>query len=189
MGRRFWLARALHENSSPKHDPAWNNTGRTGTTRRWSWVGPQIPARRAPGMARKDGPGKLPRGGVNRQVKTFSTKTRSKLSKTELILKFTQLTLEMRCSKWPTGFKVVDLRRALLKIHTSKRYKQIFHAMVRECRTQTNTMSKNTRDTRFIPRFGHTTKVPYSLLRRPQRAGSLSTLILSLPTTKVKPTQ
>jgi hypothetical protein len=38
-------------------------------------------------------------GGVNRQVKTFSTKTRSKLGKTELISKFTQLTLEMRCSK------------------------------------------------------------------------------------------
>jgi hypothetical protein len=37
--------------------------------------------------------------GVNRQVKTFSTKTRSKLGKTELISKFTQLTLEMRCSK------------------------------------------------------------------------------------------
>jgi hypothetical protein len=37
-------------------------------------------------------------GGVNRQVKTFSTKTRSKLGKTELISKFTQLTLEMRCS-------------------------------------------------------------------------------------------
>jgi hypothetical protein len=38
-------------------------------------------------------------GGVNRQVKTFSTKTRSKLGKTELISKFTRLTLEMRCSK------------------------------------------------------------------------------------------
>jgi hypothetical protein len=37
--------------------------------------------------------------GVNRQVKTFSTKTRSKLGKTELISKFTQFTLEMRCSK------------------------------------------------------------------------------------------
>jgi hypothetical protein len=37
--------------------------------------------------------------GVNRQVKTFSTKTRSKLGKTELISKFTQLTLEMRCYK------------------------------------------------------------------------------------------
>jgi hypothetical protein len=29
---------------------------------------------------------------------------------------------------------------------------------VRERRTQKNTMSKNTRDTRFILRFGHTTK-------------------------------
>jgi hypothetical protein len=95
---------------------------------------------------------------VNRQVKTFSTKTRSKLGKTELILKFTQLTLEMRCSKWSTGFKVVDLRRALLKIHTPKRYEQIFHGRVRERRTWISTMNKNTRDTRFIPRFGHTTK-------------------------------
>jgi hypothetical protein len=31
--------------------------------------------------------------------------------------------------------------------------------MVRERRTQINTMNKNTRDTRFIPRFGHITKV------------------------------
>jgi hypothetical protein len=38
-------------------------------------------------------------GGVNRKVKTFSTKTISKLGKTELISKFTRLTLEMRCSK------------------------------------------------------------------------------------------
>jgi hypothetical protein len=78
--------------------------------------------------------------------------------KTELISKFTLLTLEMRCSKLSTGFKVADLRRAVLKIHTPKRYEQIFHGRVRERRTQTNTMSKNTRDTRFIPRFGHTTK-------------------------------
>jgi hypothetical protein len=28
-------------------------------------------------------------------------------------------------------------------------------------------MSKNTRDTRFIPRFGHTTKVPYFLVEAP----------------------
>jgi hypothetical protein len=41
-------------------------------------------------------------------------------------------------------------------------------------------------DTRFIPRFGHTTKVSYSLLRSPQRVGSFSTLILHNPTTKVK---
>jgi hypothetical protein len=113
---------------------------------------------------------KLPRGGVNRQVKTFLTKTRSKLGKTELISKFTRLTLEMRCSSWFTGFKIVDLRRALLKIHTPNIYKQIFHAMVRERRTQTNTMSKNTRDTRFIPRFGHTTKVPYFLVEAPTKS-------------------
>jgi hypothetical protein len=61
---------------------------------------------------------------VNKQVKTFSTKTRSKLGKTELISKFTQLTLEMRCSKWSIGLKVVDLRMTLLKIHTPKRYKK-----------------------------------------------------------------
>jgi hypothetical protein len=42
---------------------------------------------------------KVAKRGVNRQVKTFSTKTRSKLGKTELISKFTRLTLEMRCSK------------------------------------------------------------------------------------------
>jgi hypothetical protein len=83
-------------------------------------------------------------------------------------------------------FKVVDLRRALLKIHTPKRYEQIFHGRVREGITRINTMSKNTRDTRFIPRFGHTTRCPTSSLRRPQRAGSLSTLFLPLPTTKVK---
>jgi hypothetical protein len=108
--------------------------------------------------------------GVNRQVKTFSTKTRSKLGKTDLISKFTQLTLKMRCSKWSTGFKVVDLRRTLLKIHTPKRYKQIFHGMVRERRTCISTMNKNTRDTRFIPRFGHTTKVPYFLVEAPTKS-------------------
>jgi hypothetical protein len=43
-----------------------------------------------------------------------------------------------------------------------------------------------TQDTRFFPRFGHTTKVSYSLLRSPQRARSFSTLILHNPTTKVK---
>jgi hypothetical protein len=107
---------------------------------------------------------------VNRQVKTFSTKTRSKLGKTELISKFTQLTLEMRCSKRSIGFKVVDLRRALLKIHTPKRYKQIFHEMVRERRTRISTMYKNTRDTRFIPRFGHSTKVPYFLVEAPTKS-------------------
>jgi hypothetical protein len=42
--------------------------------------------------------------------------------------------------------------------------------MVRERRTQTNTMSKNTRDTRFIPRFGHTTKVPYFLVEAPTKS-------------------
>jgi hypothetical protein len=87
-----------------------------------------------------------------------------------LISKFTQLTLEMRCSSLSIGFKVVDLRRALLKIHTPKTYKQIFHGMVRERKTQTNTMSKNTRDTRFIPRFGHTTKVPYLLVEAPTKS-------------------
>jgi len=35
----------------------------------------------------------------------------------------------------------------------------------------------------------HHKRCPTSSLRRPQRAGSLSTLILPLPTTKVKPTQ
>jgi hypothetical protein len=89
--------------------------------------------------------------------------------KTELISKFTQLTLEMRFSRLSIGFKVVDLRRALLKIHTPKRYIQIFHKMVREQRTQTNTMSKNTRDRRFISRFGHTTKVPYFLVEAPKK--------------------
>jgi hypothetical protein len=59
---------------------------------------------------------------------------------------------------------------ALLKIHTPKRYKQIFHAMVRERRTQANTMNKNTRDTRFIPRFGHTTKLPYFLVEVPTKS-------------------
>jgi hypothetical protein len=43
-----------------------------------------------------------------------------------------------------------------------------------------------TQDTRFNPRFGHTTKVSYSLLRSPQRVGSFSTPILHNPTTKVK---
>jgi hypothetical protein len=38
----------------------------------------------------------------------------------------------------------------------------------------------------FIPRFGYTTKVSYSPLRSPQRAGSFPTLILHNPTTKVK---
>jgi hypothetical protein len=38
----------------------------------------------------------------------------------------------------------------------------------------------------FISRFGHTTKVPYSPLRSPQRARSFPTLIFHNPTTKVK---
>jgi hypothetical protein len=42
--------------------------------------------------------------------------------------------------------------------------------MVRERRTQTNTMSKNIRDTRFIPRFSHTTKVPYFLVEAPTKS-------------------
>jgi hypothetical protein len=54
--------------------------------------------------------------------------------------------------------RFIDMRRALLKIHTPKRYEQFFHRMVIERRTRTNTMNKNTRDTRFIPRFSHTTK-------------------------------
>jgi hypothetical protein len=31
-------------------------------------------------------------------------------------------------------------------------------------------MSKNTRDTRFITRFGHTTKVPYFLVEAPTKS-------------------
>jgi hypothetical protein len=62
------------------------------------------------------------------------------------------------------------MRRAFLKIHTPKRYKQNFHRMVRERRTRTNTMNKNTRYTRFIPRFGHTTKVPYFLVEGPTKS-------------------
>jgi hypothetical protein len=50
----------------------------------------------------------------------------------------------------------------------------------------TITERARTQETRFIPRFGHTTKVSYSPLRSPQRAGSFSTLILHNPTTKVK---
>ena len=42
-----------------------------------------------------------------------------------------------------------------------------------------------TQDTRFIPRFGHTTKVSYSPLRSPQRVRFFPTLILQNPTTKV----
>jgi hypothetical protein len=67
-------------------------------------------------------------------------------------------------------FKVVDLRRTLLEIHTPKIYKQIFHAMVRERRTRISTMNKNTRDTRFIPRFGQTAKVPYFLVEAPTKS-------------------
>jgi hypothetical protein len=84
-------------------------------------------------------------------------------------------------------FKIVDLRKALFKMHTPKRYKKIFHGMVRERRTQTNTMSKNTRDTRFILRFGHTTKVTYFLVEAPTKS-RVSFNLLPLPTTKVKPT-
>jgi hypothetical protein len=90
--------------------------------------------------------------------------------KTELISKFTQLALQMGCPRRSTWFKVVDLRRALLKIHTPKRYEQFFHRMVRGQRIRTNTMSKNIRDTRFIPRFGHTTKVPYFLVEAPTKS-------------------
>jgi hypothetical protein len=37
---------------------------------------------------------------------------------------------------------------------------------------------ESTQDTRFLPRFDHTTKVSYSSLRCPQRARSFSTLFL-----------
>jgi hypothetical protein len=50
----------------------------------------------------------------------------------------------------------------------------------------TITEQARTQDTRFILRFSHATKVSYSPLRSPQRAGSFSTLILHNPTTKVK---
>jgi hypothetical protein len=42
--------------------------------------------------------------------------------------------------------------------------------MVREQRTRINTMRKNTRDTRFISRFDHTTKVPYFLIEVPTKS-------------------
>jgi hypothetical protein len=48
------------------------------------------------------------------------------------------------------------------------------------------TEQARTQDTRFIPRFGHTTKVSYFPLRSPQRVRSFPTLILQNPTTKVK---
>jgi hypothetical protein len=83
---------------------------------------------------------------------------------------------------------VVDLRRALLKIHTPKGYKQIFHGMVRERRTRINTMSKNTRDTRFVLRFGHTTKVLYFLVEAPTKSQVSFNPNPPFPTTKVKPT-
>jgi hypothetical protein len=53
----FGLARARHENKSPKHGPARNNMGRASMARRRAWAGPQILARRAPGTARIDGSG------------------------------------------------------------------------------------------------------------------------------------
>jgi hypothetical protein len=36
-------------------------------------------------------------------------------------------------------------------------------------KNKTITIIKNTRDTRFIPRFGHTTKVPYFLIEAPTK--------------------
>jgi hypothetical protein len=42
--------------------------------------------------------------------------------------------------------------------------------MVRERRIETNTMSKNTRDTRFIPLIGHTIKVLYFLVEAPTKS-------------------
>jgi hypothetical protein len=58
------------------------------------------------------------------------------------------------------------------------------HKMKLQCANQQiETLFKNTR---FNPRFGHTTKVSYSSLWRPQRAGYLSTLILLKPTIKFK---
>jgi hypothetical protein len=42
--------------------------------------------------------------------------------------------------------------------------------MVRERRTGTYIMSKNTIDTKFISRFGHTTKVPYFLVEAPTKS-------------------
>jgi hypothetical protein len=43
--------------------------------------------------------------------------------------------------------------------------------MVRERRTQINTMRKNIRDIRLILRFGHTTKVAYFLIETPTKSG------------------
>jgi hypothetical protein len=42
--------------------------------------------------------------------------------------------------------------------------------MVRERRTRTNIMRKNTRDTRCILKFGDTTKVPYFLVEAPTKS-------------------
>jgi hypothetical protein len=81
----------------------------------------------------------------------------------------------------------MNLRMTLLKIHTPKRYEQLFHGMVREQRTRTNTTSKNTRDTRFIPRFSHTTKVPCFLVETPTKSWVPFNINLPLLTTKVKP--
>jgi hypothetical protein len=59
------------------------------------------------------------------------------------------------------------------------------YAYLSNYKTQPRTQAK-AQDTRFISRFGHTTKVSYSPLRRPQRVGSFPTLIPHNPTTKVK---
>jgi hypothetical protein len=53
----FGPARARYENRSSKHDLAQNNMNRASTAQRRAWVRSQYPARRAPGMARIDGPG------------------------------------------------------------------------------------------------------------------------------------
>jgi hypothetical protein len=45
---------------------------------------------------------------------------------------------------------------------------------------------KNTKTLDFIPRFDHTTKMPYSPLRSPQKGRSFPTPILHKPTTNVK---
>jgi hypothetical protein len=90
--------------------------------------------------------------------------------KTELISKYTQLSLEMRCPKWSIGFKVVDLRRALLKIHTPKDMKNSFTKWW-ESKEHEQTQWTRTQETQDLSRGSVTPqKVPCFLVEAPTKS-------------------
>jgi hypothetical protein len=79
----------------------------------------------------------------------------------------------------------VDGEKYKCESTTRSTQRTILYAFLANYKTKPQIQAR-AQDTRFIPRFCHTTKVSYSLLRSPQRVGSFPTLILHNSTTKVK---